>query len=90
MNKKQLIAAWIIAIIIVILLGFKSVVCHDLLSPHLTSEYTLFWYGHILFGVMTQTKISFLFIVADNKFEIIAGLLIIGSLLVYTLKSKKQ
>lgn len=101
MNKKQLIVAWVMVVVIALLIGLQLVHLR-LLDDQITFEdgsrlsvnkfYSVNLYGFdIGKGDYDNTKyISALVKIQENKYRLIAPILLIGGLLIYTLRDKKK
>ena len=87
MNKKQLIVTWSIAILLIILLGIETrIITGESTKFHLNS---MDFYG---FQVIRYDTPIFGYVVnlGHYKFYLIFCILIIGGLLIYTLRDKTK
>ena len=105
MNRKQIIIAWVIIIIIILHLGIGLAHLRLLDDTGLLSNgerftlkkyYAIEFYGFSCgiggydFGYDRNKLISTLIIIQENKYQLLIPILLIGGLLIYTLKDKKK
>ena len=102
MNRKQIIVAWVIIITIVLHLGIGLVhlrLLDDTVSLSNGSRfshnkyYAIEFYGFSSYGMGgydNSELISTLIIIQENKYQLFIPILLIGGLLIYTLRDKKK
>jgi len=85
MNKKQLITLWMVGILAVIILGLTT----DVVIIGIT-YYEIKCYGLKLFDTAEGGSLMGLAKLGYYKWQLLVSSLIIGGLLIYTLRDKKK
>jgi len=93
MNKKQLMVAWIMAVLLVIILGLETTTLYttsEIEKPGGPEfgESALTLYGSLVLSAGNAGAFYRLLSLGHYRYQLIIGVLIIGTLLIYTFKSK--